>query len=116
MEPDMPEELLLSSRAAGTLLGVSEWTVERMARDGEVPFVRLRGSIRLDRRDILTLIDAKKKQAADEVAARLAARRAEAEAIRQEAHGALTQPKPKRGRGRPRKTVAAEATTTASTP
>jgi len=112
----MSEEILLTSKNAGALLGVSEWTVERMAKDGELPFVRLRGSIRLDRRDILDLIDAKKKQAADEVAARIAARRAEAEAVRQEAHGALTQPKPKRGRGRPRKSAVAEATTIASAP
>ncbi len=93
----MSEELLLSTKNAGILLGVSEWTIERMARDGELPFVRVRGSLRIDRRDVLALIDARKREAAEEVAARKAA----ADAIRADADAAVNLPR--RGRGRPRK-------------
>lgn len=52
--------LLLSKRQAGRELGVSERTVHNLLKQGLLPVVRFGGNVRIDRRDLLAFIQARK--------------------------------------------------------
>lgn len=51
------DKLALTQTEAAELLGISRDTVKRMIRDGELPVVRLRGSVRLPRRALEQWVD-----------------------------------------------------------
>ena len=51
------DRLALSQAETAELLGVSRDTVKRMIRDGDLPVVRLRGSVRIPRRGLEAWVD-----------------------------------------------------------
>ena len=51
------DKLALKQTEVAELLGVSPDTVKRMIRDGELPVVRLRGSVRIPRRGLEQWVD-----------------------------------------------------------
>ena len=51
------DRLALRQTEVAELLGVSRDTVKRMVRDGELPVVRLRGSVRIPRKALERWID-----------------------------------------------------------
>ena len=48
---------LLTYREAGELLGVTERTIFRLVKDGEIPNVKFGGSVRIDPDDLRGFID-----------------------------------------------------------
>lgn len=54
-------ELLLTYRAAGRVLGVTERTVWTYVQRGELPAVRFGGSVRIDPADLRAFIDNAKR-------------------------------------------------------
>ena len=48
---------LLNYREAGELLGVTERTIFRLVKDGEIPNVKFGGSVRIDPDDLRGFID-----------------------------------------------------------
>ena len=48
---------LLTYREAGEILGVTERTIFRLVRDGEIPNVKFGGSVRIDPDDLRGFID-----------------------------------------------------------
>lgn len=51
------DRLALRQSEAAELLGISADTVKRMIRAGEIPVVRLRGSVRIPRKALEQLVD-----------------------------------------------------------
>jgi excisionase family DNA binding protein len=56
-EPRLNARLALRIGEAADLLSVSSDTVARMVREGELPVVRLRGSVRIPRRGLEQWLD-----------------------------------------------------------
>lgn len=57
MPTEAPPQRLLSFNEAADRLGVSYWTVRRLCDSDELPFVRIRGSVRIDQRDLDAYIE-----------------------------------------------------------
>lgn len=53
----MSERLLITIREAAELLGLSESTVYRLAREDKIPVVRIGGSVRVNRRHLEAWIE-----------------------------------------------------------
>ncbi len=52
--------LLLTRRAAAALLAVSPATIDRLVKDGQLPAVRIGGSVRFELNDLEAFIDRQK--------------------------------------------------------
>jgi excisionase family DNA binding protein len=53
----MSDRLLITIREAAELLGLSESTVYRLAREDRIPVVRIGASVRINRRHLETWIE-----------------------------------------------------------
>ena len=55
--PPPPPEPLLRAGEAAELLAISTRTLSRMTKEGDIPVIRLRKSVRYRREDVKRLID-----------------------------------------------------------
>lgn len=59
MVETLEPSILVNSRDAARLLAISERTVFQLRKDGQLPFCKLGGAVRFDRRALLDWVTAK---------------------------------------------------------
>ena len=60
----MSERLIITIREASELMGLSESTVYRLARENKIPVVRIGASVRVNRRQLVAWIEAHTEEVA----------------------------------------------------
>ena len=60
----MTDRLIITIREAAELLGLSESTVYRLARENKIPVVRIGASVRVNRRHLVEWIESHTEDAA----------------------------------------------------